>query len=82
MSVESGIRDKVEGIQYVISRSAASFSTEVVVPYFLPALDALMILLSCLEGGIVYHVLFGDPFELLAPCASWRTCQPYLTSCA
>lgn len=68
MSFESGIRDKVEGLQYSIGRSAASFSTELI-PYILPALDAVIILLSCLAAGIGYHVLIGDPFEILPPCA-------------
>jgi Undecaprenyl-phosphate glucose phosphotransferase len=68
MSLESGIRDKVEGIQDFIGRSAASFSPEVI-PYILSTLDAFMILLSCLAGGIGYHVLIGDPFEILPLCA-------------
>jgi len=68
MSIEPGVRDKVEGIHYLIGRSAASFSTEII-PYILPALDALVILASCLAGGIAYHVLIGDPFEILPPVA-------------
>jgi Undecaprenyl-phosphate glucose phosphotransferase len=68
MSIESGIRDKVGEIQYSIGRSAANFSTEVI-PYVLPALDAFIILLSCLAGGISYHLLIGDPFEILPLCA-------------
>src|SRR5712675_1636072 len=68
MSIESNIRDKVEGIQYLIGRSVASFSTEVI-PYILLALDAFIILLSCLAGGIGYHVLIGGPFEILPLCA-------------
>ena len=72
MSIESVIRDKMEGIQYLIGRSAASFSTELI-PYILLALDAFIILLSCLAGGIGYHVLIGDPFEILPLCAA---CSP------
>jgi len=68
MSIESGIRDKVGEIQYSIGRSAANFSTEII-PYVLPALDAFIILLSCLAGGISYHLLIGDPFEILPLCA-------------
>jgi Undecaprenyl-phosphate glucose phosphotransferase len=64
MSIESGIRDKIEDIQYTIGRSAAGLSTEVI-PYTLPALDAFVILLSCLAGGIGYHLLIGEPFEIL-----------------
>jgi len=67
MSIESGIRDKVEGIQDLNDRSAAGFSTEVI-PYILPALDTFMILLSCLAGGIGYDVLIGGPFEILPLC--------------
>ena len=68
MSTESNIHDKVGEIQYSIERSATNFSTEVF-PYFLPALDAFIILLSCLAGGIGYHLLLGDPFEILPLCA-------------
>ena len=68
MSIESGIRDKMEWIQYLIGRSAASFPTETI-PYILPALDTFTILLSCLAGGMVYHLLIGDPFEMLPPFA-------------
>jgi len=68
MASESGIRGKVEGIQYLVGRSVASFSTEII-PYVLPALDAFVILTSCLVGGIAYHVLIGDPFDILPPVA-------------
>jgi Undecaprenyl-phosphate glucose phosphotransferase len=67
MSIESSVRDKAE-IQYTIGQSAAGFSTEIV-PYILPALDGFMILLSCVVGGIGYHLLIGDPFEFLPLCA-------------
>jgi Undecaprenyl-phosphate glucose phosphotransferase len=66
MSIESSIRDEIE--EYSIGRSAASFSTEVI-PYILPALDTFIILLACLAGGIGYHLLIGDPFEVLPQCA-------------
>src|SRR5882762_2729325 len=68
MSIECNIRDQVEGMQYLIGRSAASFSPEVI-PNILLALDAFIILLSCLAGGIGYHVLIGGPFEILPLCA-------------
>ena len=68
MSIESSIRDEKEQIQYSIDRSAARFSTEVIA-YILPALDTFIILLSCLAGGIGYHLLIGDPFEVLPLCA-------------
>lgn len=63
MTAESAIRDKVEQIQYTI-RSTASFPTEAL-PYVLRILDAVIIWLSCLTGGICYHLLIGDPFEVL-----------------
>lgn len=66
MSIESSIRDEIE--EYSIDRSATSFSTEVI-PYILPALDTFIILLSCLAGGVGYHLLIGDPFEVLPLCA-------------
>src|SRR5262245_38751976 len=64
MSIESGIRGKLGEIQYSISRSAANFSAEVI-PYILPASDALIVLASCLVAGIGYHVLIGGPLEVL-----------------
>src|SRR5215831_7611137 len=68
MSIESGIRHKVGDIHYLFRRSAASFPTGIIT-YILPALDTFMILLSCLVGGIGYHLLIGDPFEMLPPFA-------------
>src|SRR5215813_14777644 len=67
MSIESGIRGKLGEIQYSISRSAANFTE--VTPYILPALDALLVLVACLVGGIGYHVLIGGPLEILPMCA-------------
>jgi len=63
MSIDSGIRDKMEQIQYSI-RSTASFPTEAI-PYVLRALDAFIILLSGLAGAIGYHLFIGDTFEVL-----------------
>jgi undecaprenyl-phosphate galactose phosphotransferase/putative colanic acid biosynthesis UDP-glucose lipid carrier transferase len=45
----------------------ASFPIESI-PYVLRTLDALIILLSCLAGGIGYHLFIGDAFEILPPC--------------
>src|SRR5215470_17207805 len=67
MAIESSIRDQAGEIQYSVGR-AAGFSTEVV-PYILSTSDACIILLSCLVGGFSYHLLIGDPFEILPPCA-------------
>jgi hypothetical protein len=64
MSIESGTRDEVSELQCSIARSAIGFSAEAI-PYILPALDAFVILLSCLVGEIGYHLVIGDPFELL-----------------
>ena len=68
MSIQSGIRDEVGELEYSIGRSAPSLSTEVI-PSILPALDALIILLCCLAGGIGYHLLIGGPVEILPLCA-------------
>jgi Undecaprenyl-phosphate glucose phosphotransferase len=66
MSIESGVNDQAREIE---SARIASFSTELI-PYILPALDAFVILLSCLTGGIGYHLLIGDPyFEPVPQCA-------------
>src|SRR5882724_6626172 len=68
MSIQSGMRDEAGEIEYS-DRSAASFSTEVIA-YILPALDAFIILLSCLAGGISYHLLIAGPiFEIVPQCA-------------
>jgi undecaprenyl-phosphate galactose phosphotransferase/putative colanic acid biosynthesis UDP-glucose lipid carrier transferase len=63
MSIESSIRDKTGQIQYS-TQSTARFPTEAI-PYALRALDASIILLSCLAGGLGYHLLIGDAFEAL-----------------
>jgi hypothetical protein len=64
MSIEFGIRDKMEEVEYSIDRSAASFSIEVI-PYFLLAFDASKILLAAWRaGGISYHLLIGDTTRL------------------
>ena len=52
----------------IFSRSAANFSTEVI-PYILPAVDAFLVLVSCLVGGLGYHVIIGGPLEILPMCA-------------
>jgi undecaprenyl-phosphate glucose phosphotransferase len=67
MSIGSGIPNELDQIQYSI-QSTARFHTEAI-PYALRTLDALIIVLSCLAGGIGYHVLIGDPFEVLPLCA-------------
>jgi len=68
MSIQSGMRDEAGEIEYS-DQSAASFSTEVIA-YILPALDAFIILLSCLAGGISYHLLIAGPiFEIVPQCA-------------
>jgi len=64
MSVQSGIRDEVGELEYSIGRLSSE-----VIPTILPALDVLMILLSCLAGGIGYHLLIDSTFEILPLCA-------------
>ena len=66
MSIESDIYDKLGEIGYSSRRSG--FSADVI-PYVLPAVDSFMILLSCLVGGIGYHLFLGDPVEVLPLCA-------------
>ena len=68
MSVDFDIRDKVE-IEYSFNETAFLFRAELV-PYFLPAIDALVILLSCLVSGVGYHLLIaGYAPEILPLCA-------------
>jgi undecaprenyl-phosphate galactose phosphotransferase/putative colanic acid biosynthesis UDP-glucose lipid carrier transferase len=64
MSIESGVGGQAHEIERP-DRLTASFPTELI-SYVLPALDAFIILLSCLVGGIGYRLLIGDPtFELV-----------------
>ena len=64
MSIESSVRDRPDELKYSVSGSAANFSTEVI-PYILPALDGLVIVLSCVASGIGYHLAIGGPLEIL-----------------
>jgi undecaprenyl-phosphate galactose phosphotransferase/putative colanic acid biosynthesis UDP-glucose lipid carrier transferase len=65
MSIESDLRDTAGEIEYSIVRSGPNVSADVV-RYALPILDALVILFSCLAGGVGYHLLLGDPFDILS----------------
>jgi Undecaprenyl-phosphate glucose phosphotransferase len=68
MSIESGVGGQASEVERS-ARLTASFSTELI-SYVLPALDAFIILLACLAGGIGYRLLIGDPsFELVPQCA-------------
>jgi Undecaprenyl-phosphate glucose phosphotransferase len=65
MSVESSIHDKIDAE----NQSTASFPTEVV-PYTLLAVDAFIILLSSLAGGIGYEsAIGGRTSDVMALCA-------------
>lgn len=68
MSMQSGIRNTAGKIEYSIGRSGRGFSAEVIQSTLL-ALDAFIILLSCLAGGIGYHLFTGGRFEVAAQCA-------------
>jgi undecaprenyl-phosphate galactose phosphotransferase/putative colanic acid biosynthesis UDP-glucose lipid carrier transferase len=65
MSIESGVGDQIREVESP-ARSIASFPTELI-SYILPASDALIILLSCLAGGIAYSLLIGDSYVELVP---------------
>jgi Undecaprenyl-phosphate glucose phosphotransferase len=68
MSIQFGIRGEVAELEYSFRRRAPRLSSKLI-PNILPALDVLVILLSCLAGGTSYHLLIGDPFEILPLCA-------------
>ena len=68
MSVVSGIRDRLGGIQYLISRLVSRFAPESL-PVVLPALDGSLIVAACIAGGLCYHALIGCPLEVLPLCA-------------
>ena len=64
MSIESGIRSK----EYTIGGWTVSLSVEAI-QHILPALDAFIIVFSCLAGGIGYDLLIGYPvFEIVPTC--------------
>lgn len=67
MSVESDTHDRIEQLDHSsILPRAAAFSSEVI-PYICPAIDAIIILLSCLAGGFGYQLFAGHPFPGLGP---------------
>ena len=66
MSVQSSIRDKAREPN-IQSANRRRVSIEVI-PNILPALDALIILLCSLAGGIGYHLAIGGPLEILPQC--------------
>src|SRR5262249_24939309 len=67
MSIQSGVRDKIE-IEYSAHRS--TFFDAASIYYLLLALDACIILLSCLVSEIGYHLLVGGRIpEILPLCA-------------
>src|SRR6516162_4924473 len=66
MSIEYGIRSK----EYTIVRWTAALSVDAI-QYILPALDAFIIVFSCLVGGISYDLLIGYPiFEIVPTCVA------------
>ena len=67
MSIQSSVRDEARELEYSIGRSASGLSAEVI-PNILPSMDGLVILLSCLAGGIGYHLLIGGPLDILPQC--------------
>jgi Undecaprenyl-phosphate glucose phosphotransferase len=67
MSVESGVQDKIE-IEYSINRS--TFFDAGLIFYLLLAVDACIILLTCLVSEIGYHLLIGGIVPEIGPlCA-------------
>lgn len=66
MSIRSDVRDGLEQLENSPGRSYASLSSAAT-PYLLPAADALIILSSCLLGGIGYQLAAGNPLPDLAP---------------
>jgi hypothetical protein len=68
MSINSGFHDKLE-IEYSIDRSIVFFRAESIF-YLLLALDAFIIVLSCLVSEVGYHLLMGGRIpEILPLCA-------------
>jgi undecaprenyl-phosphate galactose phosphotransferase/putative colanic acid biosynthesis UDP-glucose lipid carrier transferase len=68
MSIESGAGNKISDIEYSSGRAAASFSTEII-PHILQALDAFIILFSCLVGALSYSLFISGFIEVVPQCA-------------
>lgn len=69
MSIGSDIHDKLGPLQDFSRESPTSFSRDAI-PYVLSTADAIIILISSLEGGIGYQLLVGNPVPNLLPyCA-------------
>src|ERR1700722_20166397 len=69
MSIGSDIRDNLGQLGDFPSEPPASFSGEVI-PYLLSTADALIILSSCMAGGIGYQLWAGYPMpDILPYCA-------------
>src|SRR5690242_7383509 len=67
MSIESSSHNKIE-IENAFDGSY--FFRPELIPYFLPVVDACIILLSCFISGIGYHfVVAGHMAEILPLCA-------------
>jgi Undecaprenyl-phosphate glucose phosphotransferase len=66
VSIESNIRDKIDELENSSSLSQRTFPSEAI-PYICPAVDTLIILLSCFVGGFGYQLSAGFPLPDLAP---------------
>ena len=69
MSVGSDIRDKLVQLEDFSIEPRAGFSSDAI-PYFLSIADALIIVLSCIAGGVAYQLSVGHPMpDILPHCA-------------
>ncbi len=66
MSVGSDIHDKAGQLEDFSPSTPTTLSSDAI-PYVLPIIDAVIVLISSLAGGFGYHLLVGDPASKLLP---------------
>lgn len=68
MSIGSDLREEPHKVDR--TRGKGILWSLDLVPYVLSTLDALIIILACVGGGIGYHVVAGSPIPNLLPCCA------------
>ena len=69
MSIGSDIREKARQVSQAHGERGTFWSSDLI-PYVLSTSDALVIILSSIGGGLVYHLVAGSPVPNLLPCCA------------
>ena len=69
MSIGSDIREKARQVGQAQGEKGTFWSSDLI-PYVLSTSDALVIILSSIGGGLVYHLVAGSPIPNLLPCCA------------